>query len=206
MKKILIVLFATGSMMACKNSSNLSKVTEEPQKHLYIDVHHLGAGKVTAEDVAKAHEQDLQVQDEFDVDFMKYWVDEASGTVYCLSESPSEDLVKETHENAHGLVPQEIYEVSSGEEASASGKSRYFLDIHELGEGKVTKEAVAEAHEHDLQVQGKNNVNFINYWVAEKEGVVYCLSEANDEEKVIQTHSEAHGLIPDQIVEVIPGE
>jgi len=126
--------------------------------------------------------------------------------VYCLSESPSPDLIKETHEKAHGLVPQEVHEVTSGEEATFSGKSHYFLDIHQLGEGNVTKEAVAEAHKQDLQVQGKNNVNFINYWVAEKEGVVYCLSEATDEQNVILTHSEAHGLIPDQVVEVKLGE
>jgi len=199
-------LSVLGSFVACKNSNSLTKGNKEIQKHLYIDVHHLGAGKVTAEDVAKAHEQDLLVQDEFNVAFKKYWVDETAGTVYCLSESPSKELVKETHKKAHGLLPQEVYEVSSGEEASTIGSSHFYLDTHLLGKGNVTSEAVAEAHKHDLQVQGKNNVNFINYWVAEDEGIVYCLSEAKDEENVIQTHSEAHGLIPDQIVEVVPGK
>jgi hypothetical protein len=32
-----------------------------PNAKLYLDVHHLGAGKVTARDVAAAHEKDLAV-------------------------------------------------------------------------------------------------------------------------------------------------
>ena len=36
----------------------------------------------------------------------------------------------------------------------------------------------------------------------EKKGVVFCLSQARDASKVIQTHKEAHGLIPNSIVPV----
>ena len=49
-------------------------------------------------------------------------------------------------------------------------------------------------------------MNFINYWVDEDAGKVYCLSEAKNSDAVIQTHTEAHGLIPDEIVEVTQGE
>ena len=85
------------------------------------------------------------------------------------------------------------------------GKSSLFLDIHELGAGNVTKEAVADAHEKDLLVQSKNGVNFINYWVDEAIGKVYCLSESPSAEAVKHTHAEAHGLIPKEIMEVTLG-
>ncbi len=206
MKKLMITTLAIGTLIACQNSKNLSSTDTKESKQMYIDVHHLGAGNVTAEAVADAHIKDLQTQGEFDVNFIKYWVDEEAGNVYCLSESPSEEMISKTHEKAHGLIPEEIYQVSDGEEAVESGKSRFFLDIHELGSGNVTAEAVEDAHVKDLEIQDKYNVNFINYWVSEEDGMVYCLSEANSQDDVIHTHTEAHGLVPDHIMEVVQGE
>ena len=55
-------------------------------------------------------------------------------------------------------------------------------------------------------MKGKYGVNFINYWVDEKAGVVMCLSEAADSNAIIKTHKEAHGLIPVQILKVKQGE
>ncbi|RRB18390.1 DUF4242 domain-containing protein [Larkinella knui] len=81
-----------------------------------------------------------------------------------------------------------------------------FLDIHQLGPGNVTAKAVAEAHAKDLAAQGKYGVNFINYWVDEKSGVVMCLSEAKDAKSVIDTHKEAHGLIPVEVHPVKQGQ
>ena len=95
--------------------------------------------------------------------------------------------------------------MSDGPEASLTGK-QLFLDIHRLEPGSVTAAAVAEAHDKDLAVQGKHDVNFINYWVDEKEGVIMCLSEAPDSSAVITTHKEAHGLAPQEIRKVKQGE
>ena len=44
---------------------------------LYMDVHTLD-GPVTLADVAAAHAADLAIQDEHDVHYLRYWVDEAS--------------------------------------------------------------------------------------------------------------------------------
>ncbi|WP_431211540.1 nickel-binding protein [Puia sp. P3] len=52
----------------------------DKDEHLYLDVHHLGPGKVTAAAVAEAHAKDLAVQRKYGVHFLKYWVDEAGGT------------------------------------------------------------------------------------------------------------------------------
>ena len=57
-----------------------------------------------------------------------------------------------------------------------------------------------------LLKQEKYGVNFINYWVDEKRGTVLCLSQASDASKVIQTHKEAHGLIPVSVTSVKQGQ
>ncbi|MBV9987518.1 MAG: DUF4242 domain-containing protein [Chitinophagaceae bacterium] len=174
----------------------------KPGNQLYIDVHYLAAGKVKLADVAAAHSKDLAVQDRYGVSFLKYWVNEDKGVIYCLSSAPNSDAVQQTHKEAHGLLAANIFAVSPGAEAAAAGNDNFFLDVHTLGAGNVTAAAVAKAHEKDLAVQGKYGVNFLNYWVDEKEGVVLCLSQAKDSAKVISTHREAHGLLPTAIYKV----
>ena len=49
---------------------------------LYMDIHELG--DVTAEDVAKAHVADLEAQEKYGVNYLKYWVNENRGKVFCL--------------------------------------------------------------------------------------------------------------------------
>src|SRR5579871_1390302 len=73
--------------------------------HLYIDVHHLGAGKVTAAAVAAAHQKDLAVEKKYNVSFIKYWVDVNKGDVYCLSSAANPTAIRSTHAEAHGLLP-----------------------------------------------------------------------------------------------------
>ena len=210
MKNLILFLLLGTIVFSCKNSKSLvansNNQTNTEVKQLYIDVHHLGAGNVTAEAVAEAHLKDLNVEKKYGVNFIEYWVDESNGTIYCLSESPDETSIAKTHGEAHGLLPDDIYVVNGGQEAIASGKSKLFLDIHNLGAGNVTKEAVAEAHLKDLNVEGKYGVNFINYWVDEANGNVFCLSQSPNADAVRHTHAEAHGLLPNSIVEVILGK
>ena len=52
----------SSNLLAQPGKHQLASVTEKQQtnpasKNLYIDVHHLGAGKVTAKDVAAAHQK-----------------------------------------------------------------------------------------------------------------------------------------------------
>lgn len=188
---------------SCKKES---QVVSSKTKSMFLDVHNLEPGKVTFNDVAEAHKKDLATQGKFGVNFVKFWVDEAAGKVYCLSESPDSASVYQTHKEAHGLVPALVQPVSSGQEAARGVNPTLFLDIHQLGAGNVTAKAVADAHLKDLAVQGKYNVNFLNYWVDEKSGAVMCLSEAKDAKSVIDTHKEAHGLIPVEVHEVKQGQ
>ena len=174
--------------------------------NLYIDVHQLTPGKVKFTDVAAAHVKDLAVENKYGVHFINYWVDEAKGLVYCLSSTDDSSSIRKTHAEAHGLLPDHIFKVTEGSAAALTGNKNLFLDIHKLGAGNVTAAAVADAHKKDLAVQGKYGVNFINYWVDEKAGVVMCLSEAADSNAIIATHKEAHGLIPVEILRVKQGE
>jgi len=79
-----------------------------------------------------------------------------------------------------------------------------FMDTHRL-DGGVAVEDVAKAHMADLQTQARYDVSYLRYWVAEKEGVIYCLAEAPSAEAAATVHREAHGLVADEIVEVQEG-
>ncbi|MDO3625074.1 DUF4242 domain-containing protein [Mucilaginibacter sp. BT774] len=200
MKTVLLIatFIVAGFSMALAQSGSTN--------NLYLDVHHFGPGKVKFEDVEKAHAKDLATEKKFGVQFIKYWVDEADGNVYCLSSAPDSGAIRKTHAEAHGLLPDQIYMVDAGKESSEINGANYFLDIHHLGAGKVTAKDVAAAHQKDLAVEKKYGVNFINYWVNEKDGVVVCFSQAPDSNAIVQTHKEAHGLVPDHIEQVKQGQ
>jgi len=79
-----------------------------------------------------------------------------------------------------------------------------FMDTHGHIEG-LTADAVAHAHEADLQTQGKYGVKYLRYWFDETNGKVFCLVEAPNKEAAIAVHREAHGLVADEIIEVKEG-
>jgi hypothetical protein len=79
-----------------------------------------------------------------------------------------------------------------------------FMDIHHHVEG-LTADAVAGAHQADLDTQAKYGVKYLRYWFDEGSGKVFCLVEAPDKEAAIAVHREAHGLVADEIIEVREG-
>jgi hypothetical protein len=80
---------------------------------LYMDVHNLDGG-VSVDDVAKAHQADLEKQGDHDVNYLRYWVNEAEGKIFCLVDAPSAEAANTVHREAHGLVADEIHEVTAG--------------------------------------------------------------------------------------------
>ena len=197
----ILLMTLTCSVLHAQNAT-----TATGKNNLYIDVHYLPAGKVSYADVAAAHTKDLAVQEKYNTHFIKYWVDESKGVVYCLSSAPDTTSIQNTHREAHGLMPQIIYKVEDGNEATAKANKTYFLDVHELGANAVKAADVEEAHKKDLAVQKKYGVNFVNYWVDEARGTIFCLSQASDGSKVIEAHKEAHGLVPVSITAVKQGQ
>jgi hypothetical protein len=79
-----------------------------------------------------------------------------------------------------------------------------YMDVHHKIPG-LTAEAVAGAHQKDLEVQGTHGVDYQQYWFDEKSGTVFCLVEAPSKEAAEAVHRAAHGLVADEIVEVKEG-
>ena len=79
-----------------------------------------------------------------------------------------------------------------------------YMDIHKNVEG-LTAEGLAEAHQKDLEVQGKHGVNFLKYWYSEAEKAIFCLCDAPSKEAAAAVHREAHGHVADEVVEVKEG-
>jgi hypothetical protein len=65
-----------------------------------------------------------------------------------------------------------------------------FMDVHTQMAG-VTAEALLEAHNADLAIQGEENVNFKHAWADPESGMVFCLSEAPDADAVQRIHTRA---------------
>ena len=80
---------------------------------LFMDVHEIDGG-ASMDDVAKAHLADLQTQGDHDVRYLRYWVDEGNGRVFCLVEAPSAEAAATVHREAHGLVADHIDRVQEG--------------------------------------------------------------------------------------------
>ncbi len=76
---------------------------------LYMDIHQVDGAK--ADDLAKAHELDLSVQDKYGVQCLKYWFNESCGKAFCLFEAPSAAAADSVHREAHGLLAERIIEV-----------------------------------------------------------------------------------------------
>ena len=79
----------------------------------FMDVHNMEGG-VSAEDVAKAHQADVETQEKYGVNYKSYWVDEKGGKIFCLVDAPDAETAHTVHREAHGLVADEIYEVKEG--------------------------------------------------------------------------------------------
>jgi class 3 adenylate cyclase len=77
---------------------------------LYMDIHNLEEG-TTAEDVAKAHAKDMEIQRKYGVEYHKYWVNETGKKVFCLAHAPSAEAAECVHREAHGMLAEKIIEV-----------------------------------------------------------------------------------------------
>src|SRR5438270_13670604 len=75
----------------------------------YMDIHELHG--VTPEDVANAHAADREVQEKYGVNYLKYWVNESCGKVFCLVDAPNAEASSHVHREAYGLVAAKIIDV-----------------------------------------------------------------------------------------------
>lgn len=76
---------------------------------LYMDIHTVDGA--TAQDIAKAHLADMDVQTNHDVEYLKYWFNQDCGKLFCLVEAPSAEAAHCVHREAHGFVAEKLIEV-----------------------------------------------------------------------------------------------
>ncbi len=77
---------------------------------LYMDIHEVPGG-VSAEDVAKAHAEDVKIEDKYGVHYHKYWVNEKAGKIFCLCHAPNAEAAIQVHRKAHGMVADKVIEI-----------------------------------------------------------------------------------------------
>ena len=71
-------------------------------------------GPVGLTDAEQAHAADLRTQDRYGVNYLRYWVDESAGKIFCLVEAPDAEAAVSVHREAHGLVADAIFPVAEG--------------------------------------------------------------------------------------------
>lgn len=65
----------------------------------------------SAEETAKLHIKDLEIQDQYGVKFLTYWYDADRHTTFCLVDAPDKETADRVHAEAHGYMANEMIEV-----------------------------------------------------------------------------------------------
>jgi len=83
-----------------------------------------------------------------------------------------------------------------------------FMDLHKASDYNVkpTMQEIKQNHIADLTVQHKYGVRFIQYWINEEDGLVFCMMEAPNKEACAAVHNEAHGDMACNIIELKGGD
>ncbi len=77
---------------------------------MYMDIHDVPG--IKPDDVAKAHVMDVHIQAHHGVEYVKYWVNEKQGKIFCLCHAPSAEAADAVHREGHGLTAARIMEVT----------------------------------------------------------------------------------------------
>lgn len=88
---------------------------------LFLDIHRDVEG-LTAEAVEAVHLRDLELQRKFNVSMLKYWYDVDTRTAFCLMMAPNKEACVALHQSSHGLVADEIFEVTEGKEPESNAQ------------------------------------------------------------------------------------
>ncbi len=78
-----------------------------------------------------------------------------------------------------------------------------FMDFHKID--NITIDDVLSAHMADLSVQAKYGVKYHQFWVNQKAGTIFCLTEGPDAKTCEAVHQIAHGNVACAMTEVEPG-
>ena len=88
---------------------------------IFMDRHDVSE-EVTAEHVAKLHQQDLLIQHQFNCKGLTYWFDDKRKTAFCLIEAPNKEAIHKMHQQSHGAFPNKVIEVDAAVVESFLGR------------------------------------------------------------------------------------
>lgn len=80
-----------------------------------------------------------------------------------------------------------------------------YMDTHERVRA-ITADGVRSAYERSVAVQARHGARYVRMWVhedAHDHGRMFCLVEAPSRESVVLVHLDAHGMLPNEIHEVV---
>jgi hypothetical protein len=89
--------------------SRRGSIDQEVPMAKFMDVHS-GFFGVTEQQLAEAHQRDLDIEGDEAVHFERAWLDPDAGKVFCLATGPSKDAVMRIHARAGHPTP-EVYEL-----------------------------------------------------------------------------------------------
>lgn len=76
---------------------------------IFLDRHDMSG--LTAADISEANRKDLEIQQEYGVNFITYWFDASRGSGFCLIDAPDKETAMRVHEEAHGDVALDVIDV-----------------------------------------------------------------------------------------------
>ena len=76
---------------------------------IFLDRHDMV--EQSAEETARLHLKDLEIQDQYGVKFLTYWYDAERKTTFCLVDAPDQKTADKVHAEAHGHVANEMIAV-----------------------------------------------------------------------------------------------
>lgn len=79
-----------------------------------------------------------------------------------------------------------------------------YMDRHHVSE-TVTAEHVLHIHQEDLKIQDQFGCRVLTYWFDDIRKNAFCLVEAPDAKTIQAMHRQAHGNVPNSIIEVNAG-
>jgi hypothetical protein len=168
-----------------------------------MDVHYKVDG-LTASGVIEAHRRDVAASVRHGVHWLNVWFDEGTGRVFCLSDAPSAAAEEACHRDAHGLIADEINEVSEyGPALVDAPHGPLCMDTHFKIDG-LTPTGIADAIRLHNDIAKKYGVHWLKAWYDERSGRLFCLSQSPSPEAHAAVHGEA-GVIVDEISMVTDG-
>jgi class 3 adenylate cyclase len=76
-----------------------------------------------------------------------------------------------------------------------------YMDRHYFGDA-ATWDDIKLSHEKDLALQEQFGVKMLTYWFDEAHHMGFCLGESDNKDDLIRLHEQAHGAIPNEVIEV----